>query len=57
MNTTQRNRHGFNSKRVASRLKAAIEKREQELMDSRQSWDEWRFIERVRNNLFNQERG
>lgn len=50
-------RHNFNRKRVASRLAQAIVKREQELMDTRQSWDEWLFIERVRNNLFNQERG
>ena len=52
-----KNRHRFNRKRIASRLALHIERREIELIGTRQSWDEWQFLEIQRINLFKQERG
>lgn len=51
------NRHNFNRKRNARRLAAMIERQMIELSGSRQSWDEWRYLEQMQANLFKQERG
>lgn len=52
------NRHEFNRKRIASRLLREIEKRERELLGSRQSWQEWIYLHNQRALALNgMERG
>lgn len=41
------NRHGFQRTRNARRLARVIAMHENELLGSRQSWEEWRFLERM----------
>lgn len=52
------NRHKFNHKRNARRLLREIERQERELMDSRQSWQEWIHLHNLRALALNgMERG
>lgn len=51
-------RHNFNRKRSSLRLLREIERQEKELLDSRQSWDEWIYLHNMRALALNgKERG
>ena len=53
-----KNRHKFNRNRNASRLLRAIEKYERELINSRQSWQEWIYLHNQKALILNgMERG
>jgi len=53
-----KDRHSHNRKRIASRQLREIETQEKELLDSRQSWQEWIYLHNQRVLILNgMERG